>query len=103
MEALELVGIALSIWGSVFGLCGAWYTAQYSRDSRHLGFTFWLFNSPAIVLSLVGIGAGWWTGLSAYVFVPLNAIYWYTAYVGFKSTRFDMLNPNEELEEYQGA
>lgn len=86
MEALELIGLFLSIWATVFGLGGAWYTAQAEQKKRHFGFMLWLINSPGMVLSLIGIAAGWWTGLGAWVLVPLNIVYLYTAYVGYRTT-----------------
>lgn len=101
MEMLEILGIALSIWATIFGLGGAVYTAQASQKARNFGFKLWLINSPGMVLSLIGIAAGWWTGLSAWALVPLNIVYLYTAYIGFKTTSVTIVHKADE--EYQGA
>ena len=81
---LEEIGLFLSLWGVVFGLAGAWLTAQPEMRLRRYGFIAWLINGPALTLSLVGIAAGWWGGLGAWALAGLNVIYLYTAYVGYQ-------------------
>jgi len=83
----SVLGLVLAIGGSILGLVGAWGTSSKNTRIRHLGFTCWIFNSPMIVISLIGIATGFWEGLTAWAFVPLNLAYWYTATRGFRNTR----------------
>ena len=83
----SLLGLVLAIGGSILGLIGAWGTSSADLKTRHLGFTCWVINSPMIAISLAGIASGYWTGLNAWAFVPLNLCYWYTAMRGFRNTK----------------
>ena len=84
---IEIIAAAIAILGSILGLIGAWGTSSKDLKTRHFGFTCWIVNSPMIVISLVGIATGFWAGLNAWAFVPLNLCYWYTAMRGFRNTR----------------
>ena len=83
----SVLGIILAIGGSLLGLIGAWGTSSADLKTRHLGFTCWVINSPMIAISLTGIALGYWAGLNAWAFVPLNLCYWYTAMRGFRNTK----------------
>ncbi len=87
MTLLIISGLLLSLIGSVLGIIGAWYTASKITHERHFGFTCWLWNSPMLVISMIGIATGFWEGLNAWAFVPLNLIYWFTAWRGWRNTR----------------
>lgn len=88
MTPLSLIGMALAIAGSVLGVLGAyWVSDDSNKKIRHRGYGVWLINSPMIIISLVGIGLGWWEGLNALIFVPMNLIYWGTAARGWWNTR----------------
>ena len=84
---IEGIGIILAVMGSALGLIGAWGTSSKDTRLRHFGFTCWIINSPMIVISLIGIATGFWAGLNAWAFVPLNLCYWYTAMRGYRNTR----------------
>jgi len=84
---IEIVGYVLAIGGSVLGLAGAWGTSSKDLKTRHFGFSCWILNSPMIVISHIGIATGFWSGLNAWAFVPLNLCYWYTATRGFMNTK----------------
>jgi len=81
------IGNILAIIGSVLGLIGAWGTSSKDRRLRHFGFTCWVINSPALVLSMIGIALGWWKGITIIPLIVLNLIYWGTAARGFLNTR----------------
>jgi len=87
MTPFVLLGYLLAILGALLGIVGAWGTSAKDQRIRHFGFTCWLLNSPMIVISLIGIATGFWGGLNAWAFVPLNCIYWFTAYRGFMNTK----------------
>jgi len=84
---IEIIAAAIAILGSILGLIGAWGTSSEDPKMRHFGFTCWIVNSPLIVISLIGIATGFWEGMNAWAFVPLNLCYWYTAMRGFRNTR----------------
>ena len=83
----SVLGIILAIGGSVLGLIGAWGTSSADLKMRHLGFTCWVINNPALVLSMIGIALGWWKGITIIPLIVLNLIYWGTAARGFLNTR----------------
>jgi hypothetical protein len=87
MTPLSYTGIIIAVTGSVLGIAGAWMMASKDIKVRHFGFTCWLLNSPLIVISLIGIAMGIWEGINAWVFVPLNVIYWGTAVKGWRNTK----------------
>jgi len=87
MTPLALVGLIIAILGSVLGVIGAIGTSAKNPKTRHFGFTCWLWNSPMLVISMIGIATGFWEGLNAWAFVPLNLIYWFTAWRGWRNTR----------------
>ena len=87
ISLIQISGYSLAISGAILGVAGAWLTAAKETDRRHKGFLCWIVNSPLIVLSLIGIAAGWWTGLTAAALVPLNMIYFGTAVRGWMNTK----------------
>lgn len=87
MTPIAFLGYNLAFWGAVFGLAGAYYTSSPDVKDRHIGFFLWVLNSPMLVGSMIGVAFGWFAPISAFILVPLNCIYFLTAYRGYLNTK----------------
>lgn len=92
MTLLILIGYIMAFIGSFFGLIGAYLTSSKDEYQRHLGFLCWITNSPALVLFMAGVTFGWFEPVSAFILIPLNAVYLFTAVRGYLTTKREMTN-----------